>query len=243
MTEGRRPVTDNAPNGAATNESHDAEEAELDRRLHELDTALRAYFRQRRDDPAMITAFLDKVRDQAPTPPRPGALIITTGDATKPAGAGPRIIAHVCNDLGRWGRGFVLAVSARWAAPEQRYRTWARDHEGDRLPLGQVQFVDVGPQLWVANMVAQHGISTTNGRPPIRYDALTTCLQAVVVHAIRNQATVHMPRIGCGLAGGDWSQVEPLVRTQLCDRGIPVTVYDLPTRQERLAALNADRSV
>ena len=35
-----------------------------------------------------------------------------------------------------------------------------------------------------------------------------------------------MPRIGCGLAGGRWEKVEPLVRTRLSDRGISVTVYD-----------------
>ena len=35
-----------------------------------------------------------------------------------------------------------------------------------------------------------------------------------------------VPRIGCGLAGGKWSRVEPLVRERLAGRGIAVTVYD-----------------
>ncbi|WP_435642688.1 hypothetical protein ACR9VJ_06005 [Streptomyces sp. H49] len=35
-----------------------------------------------------------------------------------------------------------------------------------------------------------------------------------------------MPRIGCGLAGGKWSRVEPLVTERLVGRGISVTVYD-----------------
>ncbi|MEU8679992.1 hypothetical protein [Streptomyces sp. NPDC048611] len=39
-------------------------------------------------------------------------------------------------------------------------------------------------------------------------------------------ASVHMPRIGCGLAGGTWSRVEPLVAARLTRCGIPVTVYD-----------------
>jgi hypothetical protein len=33
-----------------------------------------------------------------------------------------------------------------------------------------------------------------------------------------------MPRIGCGLAKGDWDQVEPLIQESLGD--IPVYVYD-----------------
>ncbi|GAA2522382.1 hypothetical protein GCM10010423_14150 [Streptomyces levis] len=37
---------------------------------------------------------------------------------------------------------------------------------------------------------------------------------------------MHMPRIGCGLAGGRWARVEPLVEERLVRQGIPVTVYD-----------------
>ncbi|MCL2848874.1 MAG: hypothetical protein FWE61_02365 [Micrococcales bacterium] len=38
------------------------------------------------------------------------------GDATKPAGEWNTIIAHVCDDTGRWGKGFVydLANVGRW---------------------------------------------------------------------------------------------------------------------------------
>ena len=35
-----------------------------------------------------------------------------------------------------------------------------------------------------------------------------------------------MPRIGCGLAGGKWSRVEPLIIERLVKRDIAVTVYD-----------------
>lgn len=67
------------------------------------------------------------------------------GDATEPLGAGPFVIAHVCNDLGRWGAGFVLALSKRWKQPEAEYRRWFRGAAAD-LPsfaLGEVQFVQV----------------------------------------------------------------------------------------------------
>ncbi|MQY33582.1 hypothetical protein SRB17_15430 [Streptomyces sp. RB17] len=39
-------------------------------------------------------------------------------------------------------------------------------------------------------------------------------------------ASVHMPRIGCGLAGGTWSRKEPFITERLVKRGIEVTVYD-----------------
>ncbi len=44
--------------------------------------------------------------------------------------------------------------------------------------------------------------------------------------AVELGASVHMPRIGCGLAGGRWPRVEPLIVERLVRRGIEVTVYD-----------------
>ncbi len=35
-----------------------------------------------------------------------------------------------------------------------------------------------------------------------------------------------MPRIGCGLAGGTWARIEPLITTTLCAQDVDVTVYD-----------------
>jgi O-acetyl-ADP-ribose deacetylase (regulator of RNase III) len=146
------------------------------------------------------------------------------GDATCPQARGIKIIAHVCNDLGGWGKGFVLALSRRWREPEEAYRRWAKDREG--FGLGKVQFVQVDPHLWVANMVAQRGMRAGSQGPPIRYEALEACLQQVAREALEKKASVHMPRIGCGLAGGKWEMVEPILIRTLCDKDLEVTVYD-----------------
>jgi hypothetical protein len=39
-------------------------------------------------------------------------------------------------------------------------------------------------------------------------------------------ASVHIPRISCGLAGGTWDKIEPLIKTGLSDKHVDVTVYD-----------------
>ena len=44
---------------------------------------------------------------------------------------------------------------------------------------------------------------------------------------IELDASDHMPRIGCGLAGGDWAEIEPMITETLCAAGIEVVVYDL----------------
>ncbi|GJF23874.1 macro domain-containing protein [Streptomyces sp. HO565] len=148
------------------------------------------------------------------------------GDATAPSGRGVKVIAHVCNDLGGWGKGFVLAVSRRWPQPEAAYRAWHRDRASNDFGLGAVQLVRVEPYVWVANMIGQHGIRTGSKGVPVRYEAIDTALGRLAGRAGELNASVHMPRIGCGLAGGKWSRVEPLVTERLTRQGISVTVYD-----------------
>jgi O-acetyl-ADP-ribose deacetylase (regulator of RNase III) len=153
-------------------------------------------------------------------------IIYLKGDATCPQAKGVKLICHICNDLGGWGKGFVLAVSRRWKSPEQDYRAWHADRSKNDFGLGAVRFVQVEPYIWVANMVAQRGMKQGSGGPPIRYEALAQCLRKAADEAAKLQASVHMPRIGCGLAGGKWSLIEPLIKTHLCDQGLAVTVYD-----------------
>ena len=150
------------------------------------------------------------------------------GDATRPIGDGPKIIVQVCNDAGGWGKGFVVAVSRRWPQPEQRYRAWYRGEDAQPFALGKVQVVQVENDVWVANLIGQQGMGVRNGEPPVRYDAIREGLRSVAVKAKELGASVHMPRIGCGLAGGKWEEIEPILEQELELAGLSVTVYDLP---------------
>jgi O-acetyl-ADP-ribose deacetylase (regulator of RNase III) len=146
------------------------------------------------------------------------------GDATQPTMAGDKIIVHVCNDIGKWGKGFVLAISKRWIEPELKYKLW---HQSGSMRLGMIQPVKVDNEIIVINMVAQHGIKKHGNRHPIRYDALEFCLEKVDVFAKMNYpgATIHMPKIGAGLAGGEWSVIEQIIQKTL--REHKVYVYAL----------------
>lgn len=150
------------------------------------------------------------------------------GDATNPVGDDSKIIVHICNDVGGWGAGFVLAISARWKEPELGYRRWHRDDPADMPPfdLGNVIFVDVAPNLCVANLIGQHGIRGKSSTPPIRYEAVKTGLCTIALEAAKRNASIHMPRIGCGLAGGNWEEIQMIIEQTLISAGINVTVYD-----------------
>ena len=142
------------------------------------------------------------------------------GDATDPKEL-PAIIVHVCNNVGGWGAGFVMALSKKWSKPEISYRTWKENHI-----LGGVQIVKVEPEIYVANMIAQDGLKHKNDTRSvfIDYKALATTLCKVYTFAKSHNLSVHMPRIGCGLAGGKWEFVEPIIKEQL--RDLEVYVYD-----------------
>jgi O-acetyl-ADP-ribose deacetylase (regulator of RNase III) len=159
------------------------------------------------------------------------------GDATQPVGKGVKIIAHICNDIGAWGAGFVLALSKRWLQPELSYR---RIRQADRK-LGVVQLVNVGGDpdgntIYVANMIAQHNVRPEivdgNPVPPIRYDALAECLRKVNNEAIRLDASIHAPKFGAGLGGGDWDIIEKIIKETIT---VNITIYylnenDLPKK-------------
>lgn len=140
------------------------------------------------------------------------------GDATNPIGNGNKIIPHCCNDANRWGAGFVLAISKKWYAPELAYR------KNKKRELGTVDFIRVEDNIIVANMIGQHDIKHDDqGNPPIRYDAIRTALIEVNRHAILTGSSIHMPRIGAGLSGGDWKIIEQIIKEVIT---VPVTVYD-----------------
>jgi O-acetyl-ADP-ribose deacetylase (regulator of RNase III) len=92
--------------------------------------------------------------------------------------------------------------------------------------LGETQRVQVTDDIAVINMVCQDGLIGPDNPRPIRYDSVEAAIDKVRVMAQSEEASVHMPRIGCGLAGGRWELIEAIIVRKLTNNDIPVTVYD-----------------
>lgn len=152
------------------------------------------------------------------------------GDATQPQGGGRSVIAHICNNIGGWGRGFVVALSKRYPGAEINYRSLKAWN------LGETHVTQVGHELFVANMIAQKGIGF--GREN-RVDsaALEKCLTDVRDWAVCYKARVHMPRIGAGLGGCPWETTEALLK-KIFNGRVEVLVYDLPKTQAAAPAVS-----
>lgn len=159
-------------------------------------------------------------------------LTYLVGDASAPIGDGPKIIAHCVSDNGRsYGKGFALTLKEKYPSAAEEY--YARAHstisplEGGGIILTH-DLTEQDRQILVAAMVAQHGL----GSASLRLSWLTIALSDLALYAIEVGASVHLPRIGCGLAGGKWSEVSPILE-DIFNRPpasfVPVYIYDLPT--------------
>lgn len=154
------------------------------------------------------------------------------GDATNPH-CKRTIITHCCNNIGGWGSGFVVALSKKWEKPERKYRKWFAERNNPDsfdpyFKLGAVQIVDLPRGISVANIIGQNGVRSADNLKPVVYEALAQGLESVNDVARKTGATLTMPRIGCGLAGGDWEEVEKLIHEHVT---VPVWVYDLPGQE------------
>lgn len=69
--------------------------------------------------------------------------------------------------------------------------------------------------------------------PPVRYRAIRTALKQVAEAALDEQyrgpykaVSIHCPKFGAGLAGGNWNVIEQLIKEELVEKGLSVTVYE-----------------
>jgi len=150
---------------------------------------------------------------------------------------GDRII-HVCNNIGGWGSGFVVPLGKKYPIAEQAYRKWFIGENfltcphisisNDKPTLGNIQcirFHERG-ELYIVNMIAQNGVVNDNNRRPLNYEALYECLRKISLFIpIDKTHRIIGPKLGAGLAGGDWNIIEAMINSVF--RGNQVTIFEL----------------
>ena len=144
------------------------------------------------------------------------------GDATHPI-AIPAIIAHVCNNKGGWGAGFTKALTGKFGPSlKDFYQGMIKSNAN----LGGASIQHINDNIFICHMIAQNGFRKPENPVPLDYDSLDICLGRLykVCRILHKNMTIHMPRIGCGLAGGTWDRVEPLILKHMT---APTYVYDL----------------
>jgi len=132
------------------------------------------------------------------------------------------IICQQVNCMGVMGAGLALQLKQKFP---QIFREYIEAYKDGKLTLGTVvlTIIDAGKPLFVANMCAQY----LYGRRGCytNYSAFEECLRHVVKFRNFRQAyldeldtPIYIPyKIGCGLAGGDWSEISKLIEKVIPD--------------------------
>lgn len=132
------------------------------------------------------------------------------------------IIAHGCNCFNTMGSG--VAKTIRENFPEA-YHTDLWTTKGDMRKLGNYNyalFTDYSyPYLIVINAYTQfnYGADKVN----LDYEALTLCLRKIN-HEFPGK-TIGLPKIGAGLAGGDWNRIKEIIQKELKDMDVTIVLY------------------
>jgi len=127
------------------------------------------------------------------------------------------IIIHGVNCQRVMAAGVAARIAARWPVVRKEYlsRDWA---------LGDVQWVEVSTDenpRYVVNAATQqfygrHGVF-------VSYSALCTVFMKVIAECRERGLTLSAPKVGAGLAGGDWITIEGIITSVSTD--FPVHIY------------------
>lgn len=149
---------------------------------------------------------------------------------------GNRVVVHGCNARGGFGSG-VAGQMAR-LHPEAK-EAYLSEFNAGRVYPGRVIWVKT-PTRIIANAVTQldYGREAVNGRVYVDYDAVRTCFAKVNKALARTldpgptrdwfggeTLEISMPRIGAGLAGGDWDRILGIAEEEFCDVNVTVWNY------------------
>lgn len=128
------------------------------------------------------------------------------------------IVAHGCNCKGGFGAGVALAVAKKH--PEAR-NAYLMKFNTEGWRLGDVQFVMGRDGHLIANCATQKDYMP-RGKRHVDYDAVRACMEKVRDYAKEHNLSVACPKIGAGLAGGDWSIIKGILKEVFVDYDITV---------------------
>ena len=118
-------------------------------------------------------------------------------------------IAHGCNCRGVMGSGFALQVKMLYPKVYEEYK---KTFDKGNLRLGTIQFIRQDKTSpCIINMQTQDGYG--RGGVFIDYNAVRSCFMEFSILNI-NKQDLHIPKIGAGLAGGDWSIISSIIEDE-----------------------------
>lgn len=138
-----------------------------------------------------------------------------------------KVIAHGVNCKGAFGAG--IAGQIRTIYPEV-YRAYLTKHIDEGWKIGDCQIVDLIDNTHkIANLATQYGYGYANNQKVfVNYDALRNAIALLFKYCINQNLSVAMPRIGAGLAGGNWDYIKEIIEEEASKYpNLDITVYSI----------------
>lgn len=136
------------------------------------------------------------------------------------------IMAHGVNCRGVMGAGLAKQIKNKFPKAFEKYEKKCRSTTPVEL-LGQCQLVEIDEGWYVANLFTQLSYGSTPGvvyADPIDVQAAFKALM-ITVAQMEKKPIVRVPKIGCGLGGGNWKTLKPAL-VELVPHYIHVIFYD-----------------
>lgn len=132
------------------------------------------------------------------------------------------LIIQGCNCWNTMSSGIAKQIHERY--PEV-YNVDAKTRKGDITKLGNYTFkapIGFGDSFIVINAYTQYNY----GKDSIKadYEAIALVMRKIN-HNFRGQR-IGLPKIGAGLAGGDWNRIIKIIETELVDCDVTIVEYN-----------------
>jgi len=129
-------------------------------------------------------------------------------------------IVHQVNCQGVMGSGIAKSIRHRFPTVYAEYKAYCMDFGVSSDMLGYIQIIEVNG-IEVCNLFSQDRYFP-RGQKHTSYDALFDGFESIKSLHVGDIA---MPKIGCGLGGGDWKIVSAIIESVFDDRD--VYIYEL----------------
>jgi O-acetyl-ADP-ribose deacetylase (regulator of RNase III) len=132
------------------------------------------------------------------------------------------VIAHGVNCKGAFGAGIAGQIRKLYPIVADSY---LGKYNKQGWNLGDVQFVTVQANFFIANCATQYDFGSEGIY--VNYNALHKCLSKVLKFCKDGQYSLALPRIGAGLAGGNWKIIKGILEEAAEGHPYDITVYSL----------------
>jgi len=130
------------------------------------------------------------------------------------------VIAHGCNCMCTMKRGLAPLMAEAFLC--NTYGLEGSQYKGDINKLGRIDYRESDNGLIVVNCYTQYMWATPDNSQPLDYSALELCLKKIN-HVFKGKH-IGLPKIGCGLAGGNWFIVQGMIKMLLKDCKVTIVM-------------------